>query len=108
MNSPPLAKTNCVQKLKILADATRFTVLELLMERPRHVGELSDILDVEQSLLSHHLRVLRQNGFVEAERDGKAVIYRLATQVQVSAGKAIDLGCCVLSFPSERLKNRNP
>lgn len=105
--SQPFSKIGCAQKLKILADTTRLTVLQLLMDRPRHVGELNDILEVEQSLLSHHLRVLRQSGFVEAERDGKAVLYRLATQVQVNSGKAIDLGCCVLSFPPNHIGVRD-
>jgi ArsR family transcriptional regulator len=42
---------------------------------------------------------LRQEGFVEATRDGKAVLYSLTSAVQrADAGRAIDLGCCLLSF----------
>lgn len=94
-----LPQSFCVRKLKVLADTTRLGVLEILMEGPKHVGELNAVLDVEQSLLSHHLKVLREEGFVEATRDGKAVLYSLAPTVQqVNAGKAIDLGCCLLSF----------
>jgi ArsR family transcriptional regulator len=89
----------CVRKLRVLADPTRLAVLEILMERPKHVGELNAVLGVEQSLLSHHLKVLREEGFVEATRDGKAVLYSLAPAVQrAKAGRAIDLGCCLLSF----------
>lgn len=71
-----LLQSFCVRKLKVLADTTRLGVLEILMEGPRHVGELNAVLGVEQSLLSHHLKVLRKEGFVEAMRDGKAVLYR--------------------------------
>ena len=87
----------CVRRLKILADTTRLAVLKLLMEGPKHVGELNDSLKLEQSLLSHHLKVLRQEGFVEATRDGKAMLYRLSPSVH-SPGKAINLGCCLLAF----------
>ncbi len=89
----------CVRKLKVLADTTRLAVLEILMDGPKHVGELNAVLGVEQSLLSHHLKVLRGEGFVETTRDGKAVLYSLAPGVQrANVGRAIDLGCCLLSF----------
>ncbi len=89
---------NCPQKLKVLADETRLAVLELLMNGPKYVGEMNAILGLEQSLLSHHLQVLRQAKFVIAQRDGKAVLYHLAPEVEVTTGKALNLGCCVLSF----------
>jgi DNA-binding transcriptional ArsR family regulator len=89
----------CVRKLRVLADPTRLAVLEILMEGPKHVGELNAILSMEQSLLSHHLKILREEEFVKATRDGKAVLYTLAPAVQrADVGKAIDLGCCLLSF----------
>ncbi len=68
-------------------------------EGPKYVGELNAVIGLEQSLRSHHLKVLRQEGFVEATRDGKAVLYSLTSAVQrADAGRAIDLGCCLLSF----------
>lgn len=89
----------CVSVLKVLADETRLAVLELLIDGPRHVGEIMDELGVEQSLLSHHLRVLRDARLVVAGRDGKSVLYRLAPGVESARhGKAINLGCCLLSF----------
>jgi DNA-binding transcriptional ArsR family regulator len=89
----------CVSKLKALADSTRLQVIEALMAGPKHVNQLMEILDVEQSLLSHHLRVLRDVGLVEAIRDGKAVSYQLADDVEGwTSGKTIHLGCCKLSF----------
>ncbi len=90
---------SCANKLKVLSDSTRLAVLELLMNGPRNVGELMELLNVEQSLLSHHLAVLREYDLVEAHRDGKAVIYQLPNDVSDStAGKAINLGCCKISF----------
>src|ERR687886_1074950 len=77
-----LPQSFCVGKLKVLADTTRLAVLEILMEGPKHVGELNTVLNVEQSLLSHHLKVLRKEGFVEATRDDKPVLYSLTPAVQ--------------------------
>ncbi|MEB3826619.1 ArsR/SmtB family transcription factor [Phormidium sp. CCY1219] len=99
MNPNPLSSTTvCVRKLKVLADPTRLAVLQMLMEGPLHVSELSDRLGVEQSLLSHHLKVLRQTGLAIALRDGKAVLYSLAPGVKPDAKNALNLGCCLLSF----------
>lgn len=100
--SSVLTKGSCVQKLKILADETRLSVLALLMECPKHVGELNQVLQIEQSLLSHHLKVLRQEGFVTAVRDGKAVLYHLTDIIQPSnRQKILNLGCCILSFEAD-------
>lgn len=94
-----IPQSGCVDKLKVLADTTRLAVLEILMQEPRHVGELNEVLGLDQSLLSHHLAILREAGLVEATRDGKAVLYRLAPGVATArSGRAIDLGCCSLSF----------
>ena len=91
--------TSCASRLKVLADETRLATLELLMDGPQHVGELNEKLDVEQSLLSHHLRIWRDAGLVESQRDGKQMLYRLAKEVKGNRkGRSIDLGCCHISF----------
>ena len=102
--SVPQHPLTCADKLKVLADRTRLAVMECLMEKPSHVGTLAEALNVEQSLLSHHLSVLRSAGLVVADRDGKAVLYRVAPEAQVSkSDQAINLGCCQLHFnPGQR------
>jgi DNA-binding transcriptional ArsR family regulator len=91
--------TSCAARLKVLADETRLAVLQQLLAGPKHVAQINAVLTIDQSLLSHHLRVLRDAGLVTAERDGKAVLYRLAPGVEgARSGKAINLGCCLLSF----------
>jgi ArsR family transcriptional regulator len=94
--------TDCASRLKLLSDPTRLEVIRRLLDSPRHVGELQEELEIEQSLLSHHLRVLREAGLVRSKRDGKAVLYSVADDTVVSTGgDAIHLGCCVLSFGEE-------
>ncbi len=107
--SPSPNPPSCADKLKLLGDTTRLAVLESLLNKPKHVNELMEELGVEQSLLSHHLALLREAGLVDGVRDGKAVLYQLAKGVAgSSAGKALDLGCCQLSFPtrSKSLRRR--
>ena len=91
------------ERLKVLSDRTRLNVMECLMEGPKHVGELAALLQVEQSLLSHHLKVLREAELVIAVRDGKAVRYQLAPDAEsLSEKNAIDLGSYKLLFESAK------
>ncbi|QDT94610.1 ArsR/SmtB family transcription factor [Gimesia aquarii] len=92
---------SCANLLKVLADETRLAVVRQLMDGPKHVGEINESLGLEQSLLSHHLKTLREAGLVIGDRDGKAVLYSLAPEFKGSRMKdAINLGCCLISFES--------
>lgn len=64
--------------LKAVSDPTRLHVLVLLKERPCCVCELMSAVGGEQSLVSHHMRVLRGAGVVEAERRGRWIFYHLS------------------------------
>ncbi len=97
--------SSCADKLKIIADSTRLAILESLIPYPKRVSELGNALDIEQSLLSHHLAHLRAGGLVQSTRQGKAVLYQLTPHVTTaSEGKVLNLGCCQLSFPSPTKK----
>ncbi|GIW99914.1 MAG: transcriptional regulator [Pirellulaceae bacterium] len=90
---------SCASLLKVLADQTRLAVVQSLLEGPQRVSELNRHLNVEPTLLSHHLRVLREAGLVETERDGKSIVYSLSQSMRgQTRGAAIDLGCCLISF----------
>lgn len=92
-------QAGCARLLKALADASRLAIVRQLLDGPKHVGEINAMLGLEQTLLSHHLRVLREAGLVNSRRDGKAVLYSLAPDLQpCTKGKAIDIGCCSISF----------
>jgi DNA-binding transcriptional ArsR family regulator len=98
---------SCSEKLKVLADKTRLAVLECLLEGPSHVGPLAERLEVEQSLLSHHLKVLRWASLVESERDGRSVLYRVTPVSRVEGQRrAVNLGCCQLHL-EPGLKSRS-
>ena len=64
---------------KALADPTRLRLVKLLSEGEKAlcVNALARRLDVSQSAVSQHLRVLRQTGLVKSERRGSSVHYLL-------------------------------
>jgi DNA-binding transcriptional ArsR family regulator len=61
----------------VLAEPTRRRILDLLLERPRLVGELTDELGLTQPGTSKHLRVLREAGLVRVRRDAQRRWYEL-------------------------------
>jgi DNA-binding transcriptional ArsR family regulator len=64
--------------LRLIAEPTRFAILEQLRLGERGVAELIVTLGAEQSNLSHHLRSLRNAGLVQARAIGRERRYRLA------------------------------
>jgi ArsR family transcriptional regulator, repressor of sdpIR and other operons len=66
---------------KALADPTRRRVLELLRGGAMTAGELSDRFPVSKPTMSAHFSVLREAGLVEAEKNGRIIVYRLRMSV---------------------------
>jgi DNA-binding transcriptional ArsR family regulator len=64
---------------KALADATRIQIVSLLARRgePTTVGQIVDAVDVCQSTVSAHLKVLAETRFVLVEQRGTARYYRI-------------------------------
>ena len=63
---------------KALSDPTRIRILLLLGERDLCVCEIMYVLGMEQSRISHQMRVLRQAGLVEDTREGRWINYRIS------------------------------
>jgi ArsR family transcriptional regulator len=60
-----------------LSDATRHAALDMLRDGERCVCELQDELDVAQSRLSFHLKVLKDAGLVSDRREGRWSYYTI-------------------------------
>lgn len=60
-----------------LSTPSRVQILGCLLDGPRSVTELMDALGMEQSAVSHQLRVLREHMLVKAEREGRKRVYAL-------------------------------
>ncbi|QBD83674.1 ArsR family transcriptional regulator [Ktedonosporobacter rubrisoli] len=66
-------------RLKALADPTRMQIVMLLAERPGNVCvcDITNSFDLDQSTISHHLRLLREAGIIDAVRHGVWAYYFL-------------------------------
>ncbi|MCC3144190.1 metalloregulator ArsR/SmtB family transcription factor [Halanaerobium sp. Z-7514] len=62
---------------KTIADPTRIKILYALKERELCVCDLSELLDMSSSAISHQLRVLRNNKLVKFRKEGRSVYYSL-------------------------------
>lgn len=80
-------------KLKALGDPTRLELLLLLAGGSRTVKDLQGALGLSQTLVSHHLGVLREHHLVEMTSEGRSNVYSLCCEelgapVRVLAGLA--------------------
>ncbi len=70
-----------VRVLKAMADPMRLRLLKMLEKKRMCVCELTAVLGIQQSSVSHHLRILKDAGLVDDVRNGPWIDY-------VCAGKA--------------------
>ena len=63
---------------KVFGDRTRLSILKLLLENEMNVTEISEKLNMNNSAISHQLRVLRTANLVKTRKDGKEVFYMLS------------------------------
>ncbi len=84
-------KVDPVKFAKALADSTRQKIMGLCCCRWLSVNEIvTELGDVSQPTVSHHLNVLRSAGLVFTRRDGKHIFYSL-NQERIAAA------CCTLA-----------
>lgn len=65
------------QLFKVLSDPTRLNILLYLKDGEKNVTSISQSVQMEQSAVSHQLRLLRENHVVKSRREGKTILYSL-------------------------------
>lgn len=73
----PAAAKTIAATLQALAAPSRLLILGQLRRAPATVGELAHSVRMEQSAVSHQLRLLRTLGLVDGRRQGRTVLYAL-------------------------------
>ena len=63
---------------KNFSDSTRIRILYLLIDKERSVSEIAELLNMNQSAISHQLRLLKNSKLVRNRREGKTIYYSLA------------------------------
>ena len=84
LDAPPMpaeARDELAARLKALADPTRVGIVNRLASCDcLCVCDLTEAFELSQPTISHHLKILREAGLVEAERRGTWGYYRLDRQ----------------------------
>lgn len=83
--------------LKTIAHPVRLSIIEILFEiKALSVSELMDNLNIEQSLLSHHLTKMKDRNILTAKREGKNIFYSLEENSLIKIFDCLD-GCDLLN-----------
>jgi DNA-binding transcriptional ArsR family regulator len=62
---------------QVLSDVNRIQIIRFISDQQYSVSKIVEALNLSQPLISHHLRILRENQILVAERKGPFVYYRL-------------------------------
>jgi len=75
--------------LKCIVDNNRRRILECLGSSEKCVNEIVELTNLEQTLVSFHLKALRKCGLVKSRREKKKMMYRISHQRIIDALKFI-------------------
>lgn len=75
---------------KIFGDSTRIKIISVLIDKELCVNDISEIINVSQSAVSHQLRILKQSKLVKYRKEGQTIYYSLADD---HVEKIFMLGC---------------
>jgi len=73
-----------------LSDPNRLIIIEMLQSRERCACELLEFLNIVQSTLSHHMKILCDSGLVNSRRNGKWMYYSLSKDACEAAKKLLN------------------
>ena len=68
------------EQFKMFADSTRIKILYDLFQGEKNVTQICNDLEMNQSAVSHQLKILRSSKLIKARRDGKMMLYSLADE----------------------------
>lgn len=92
-----------IKMFKALSDETRLRIYLLLLQGELCVCELVNILNMEQSRISHSVRILKEAGLVVNRREGKWIIYAVSPETENN--RIIQSLKNELKLPEQDLKN---
>ena len=81
---------NLSKKLKVINDETRLKLCIMITDKDCYVKYLIEKLKIEPTLLSHHLALLRNAGYIQAVRYGKEVSYSATKTMPLISTNTID------------------
>jgi len=88
---------------KAFCDDNRLQILELLRGGEKCACVLLEKLDMGQSALSYHMKILTESGIVESRQDGKWTHYKISEKGSARAGSLLK----ELTTPNMSVENKN-
>jgi DNA-binding transcriptional ArsR family regulator len=92
---------NCIEALKALSEVSRLRIIRLLLKEQLGVNQISQRLEISEYNVSKHLRILKDAGLLEMEKQGQQRLYsvvpRLKAQLADNAN-VLELDCCTFRF----------
>ena len=94
-----LESERCARYMKALSEGDRLKIIETLLDGPRSVGEVAEIMASPLQNISHHLRCLAAAGLLDSRREGKFIYYALNRDIlrertPENPKWALEFGCC--------------
>ncbi len=77
---PAIPPRELLRVLRALGDDTRLRALRFIAVRPRSTQELAQLVQVSESALSKHLRIMSEAGILTTRRQGYYVLYEIAPE----------------------------
>ncbi|SHJ71801.1 transcriptional regulator, ArsR family [Anaerobranca californiensis DSM 14826] len=103
INKADITRKKLTSKLfKGFADYTRLSIFEILMDGEKTVSEIVERLEVSQSVISNHLKCLRECELVRDRQEGKFVYYSISDE---RVKEIIKLGQEIIKEVSEEKYN---
>jgi DNA-binding transcriptional ArsR family regulator len=96
-----MSRIDCIVALKALGELNRLRIMRLLLQKQLGVNQISERLQMSQYNASKHLRILKEAGLVEMEKEGQQRLYAVVPRLkkQLAANKnVLELGCCTFRF----------
>ena len=63
--------------LRVLAHPHRLKIVELLLDGPKNVSQLTEQLDLAQNAVSQHLNFMKAHGILPSRRKGRSFFYEV-------------------------------
>lgn len=70
--------SDLAELFKIFSDSTRIKILYDLFDGEKNVSQITADLDMNQSAISHQLKILKTSKLIASHREGKSMFYQLA------------------------------
>jgi len=103
---PVRSSKKLTRVFQALSDVKRLRILRILQAGEHCVCEILDQMDLSQSLLSFHLKVLRESGLVTTRREGRLVVYSLdPARFEELSEKVEDLAGAARNAPERQVRD---